>query len=301
MWAQREDNGEPELPPEWKDGIPTKVFIEESNRIVDLTEENGIPFRLIGGLAFRLHSKTSHDIYQKLGRLGGDEKQEFTDIDGVIPAKMRKQMDLVMTSDEGGYVRRRTTLSSSSTRRAIYLHPKRWWFVDCFWGQLRFNHSIHFEEDRLILDRPTIPVTELLLEKLQIVEISHKDVVDCMVLLDEHSLSEIDDLEAINMKYIADRYLSKDWGFYYTVTQNLRGLKELILKTELLESSRQSRLVEKVDNLLSFFDSTKKSRKWKLRAKVGTKRIWYRPVETGETVSGFGIFRLGDIWEKKET
>ena len=45
---------------------------------------------------------------------------------------------------------------------------------------------------RLEADSPTIPLTELLLSKLQIVQITEKDVVDTILLLLDHELASGD-------------------------------------------------------------------------------------------------------------
>jgi hypothetical protein len=47
------------------------------------------------------------------------------------------------------------------------------------------NHIVAFR-NRLELDSPTITLADLLLEKLQIVQLTEKDVKDTLVLLREH-------------------------------------------------------------------------------------------------------------------
>lgn len=37
---------------------------------------------------------------------------------------------------------------------------------------------------------------------------------------------------------------------------------------------------------------------WKMRAKVGSKKKWYNPVERTETVGGFGVWEA--IYQKKK-
>ena len=52
-------------------------------------------------------------------------------------------------------------------------------------------HRIEFG-DRLGKSRPTLPVADLLLSKLQIVKINRKDVLDALILLAEHPLGQDD-------------------------------------------------------------------------------------------------------------
>jgi hypothetical protein len=137
-------------------------------------------------------------------------------------------------------------------------------------------HDIDFK-GRLELDHPTIPLAEMLLEKLQIVQINEKDVKDVIILLREHEIGDKDE-ETINAKYIA-KLLADDWGFYYTVTTNLNKIKNLLDDyNELVENDKK--LVEsRIDNLLNIVEQKPKSLGWKMRAKIGTKKQWYRVVE----------------------
>lgn len=53
--------------------------------------------------------------------------------------------------------------------------------IDIFLDRLEMCHDIDFK-GRLELDYPTIPLAEMLLEKLQIVQINEKDVKDVIIL-----------------------------------------------------------------------------------------------------------------------
>jgi len=76
---------------------------------------------------------------------------------------------------------------------------------------------------RLEIDYPTISLADLLLEKMQIVKLNEKDILDTIVMLREHDVGE-GDKETINSDRVSG-LLSDDWGFYYTVTTNLGKIK----------------------------------------------------------------------------
>ena len=59
-----------------------------------------------------------------------------------------------------------------------------------------------------------------------------------------------------------------------------------------LSSQEASDLFSKVEKLLYAANSVPKSLRWKLRAIIGSRKKWYNPVETEETVGEFGIWRL---------
>src|SRR5207237_5396907 len=102
--------------------------------------------------------------------------------------------------------------------RYYFKHPRTGLGVDIFMDELYYCHRIAFG-GRLHVDSHTIPLAELLLEKMQIVELNEKDVKDTIVLLLEHDIGDGDD-ETVNGRLIAD-VLSDDWGFYHTVNMNL--------------------------------------------------------------------------------
>ena len=120
------------------------------------------------------------------------------------------------------------------------------------------------------------PVAELLLEKMQIVNITEKDLKDSVILLAEHDIGDTDN-ETINGKHIAS-ILSKDWGFSYTVTTNLQHVKEYADKSPLGEADNLL-VKQRIARLLDIIEKAPKSLRWTTRARIGTKKKWYQDVE----------------------
>ncbi len=290
-----------ELPEEWNGKVPTEVFLQETERIVKKASAEGLTIRVLGGLAIAFHSRESRDFAQKLGRVGTGavQGQEYSDIDFMSYRKQRDQIKELFR--RMGYAKRRATLSSAASERQIYYHPKGWFCVDVFFDKLLVaNHPIDFV-GRLDLDYPTVTVTDILLEKLQMWEaFSSKDLKDCLILLKTHPVEENSSKECVDAAYIA-KQLSEDWGFCFTATTNLKKIERFILEIEKLgpevqinpnslrkEDLREIR--ERIDRLLERIEREPKSFRWKMRAKVGAKQRWYNPVERPETVGGFGIW-----------
>ena len=290
-----------ELPEEWKEIVPTEVFLNEAETIVKEADKKGVTMRILGGLGIAIHCQDSRDLAKKLGRVGtGAVKgQEYSDIDFVSYAKYRDRVKDFFS--EMGYAKRRATLSSAASERQIYYHPKGWFYVDVFFNKLLVaNHPLDFT-GRLELDRPTIPVTDLLLEKIQMWEaFSVKDLKDCLLLLKAHKVEEKGGRESIDAQYIA-KLLSSDWGFWYTATTNLKKIKRLIseidklgaeveIDPKSLETEDREEISQKLETLLTRIDTEPKSFGWKMRSKAGTMKKWYNPVERPETVGGFQIW-----------
>ena len=282
------ENRTNEMPTEWNGKVPTQIFIDESLRILKAASEAKVALKMLGGLAIKIHSLNEEEFANRLGR-SAEPGQEYSDIDFATYYKSRDGVRKVMESL--GYSKRPSTMSTSASQRQIYFHPKGWFYIDVFWDKLKAaNHPINFR-NRLEIDQISIPLADLLLEKLQIISFSRKDMIDALLLLKAHAVAEKEEPETIGTDRVA-HVLSRDWGFWHTVTTNLRGIKENVKKMTVLSPQELSELIAKVDQILSTINSTPKSLRWRLRAVVGTKKKWYNPVETEETVGGFGIWRL---------
>lgn len=290
VWLQRmeEQAAQNPMPEEWGGVVPTQVFLDEARRIVAEADKQGLIVRVMGGAGIRLRTLEYEELGQNLARLGEGE-QEFTDLDFMTYKKYRKPLQGFL---EGlGYSKRRATLSSAASERQIYFHEQGWFFVDVFFDKLMVaNHRLDFR-GRLELDPLTLSPTDLLLEKLQIVGFSEKDFKDTLMLLLAHNLSEEEERDAINTEHVA-ALLSKDWGFWYTLTTNLKGIKDLLPKVEALTEGDARTISSRIEALLSRIEAEPKSMGWRARSKIGPKKRWYEPVETEDTVGDFGIWRM---------
>ena len=112
---------------------------------------------------------------------------------------------------------------------------------------------------------------------MQIVHINEKDLKDSIVLLAEHEVGDTDS-EMVNGRYIA-QLLSGEWGFWYTVTTNLKRLKDYIQERSDLDTGVKKTVVARIDNLLRRLDDEPKTFGWKMRARIGPSMMWYNEVE----------------------
>ena len=134
-------------------------------------------------------------------------------------------------------------------------------FVMCHKLSLRHRLTVHPE---------TIGLADLLLTKLQIAKINHKDVVDVTAILVDHPVT--DDEAGINVGYIVD-LLSNDWGWWRTVTANLDIVEELLPSLGLGE--RQARDADvRLQDLKSAVAEGRRSLRWKARARIGERVAW---------------------------
>jgi hypothetical protein len=148
--------------------------------------------------------------------------------------------------------------------------------IDVFLGRLEMCHVIDFE-GRLDVDSPTVPLAELLLQKMQVVQLNEKDIQDTVILLMEHDIGDSDN-EQINGGVVASR-LASEWGFYHTVVTNLGKVKEFMQEYKTLTDADKSLVAERIDKIIGIIEAAPKTMAWKMRAKVGPSVRWYNTVE----------------------
>jgi hypothetical protein len=245
-------------------------FYSERTRIVDALnapENQHVIMRLIGALAFRTHCPQFGYFQDLLGR-------KFTDFDFASYPRFFK--DIIRVLSALGYQEDKQVTQLFGDRRMIFHDPVFGRHIDVFFNALEFCHPISFV-GRLEVEQYTLPLAELLLEKMQIVQINEKDLIDSIMLLREHPLGTIDQ-ETINMTVIT-RVLSNDWGFWRTMTGNLNLLDIKLSQYHDLTDQDFSVVHERIRDLLTQIDVAPKSLRWKARARIGEKVKWYRDVE----------------------
>ena len=241
-------------------------YVDRALELVDAAREQGLELRILGSLAYRLHCPANIGLFEQM-------KRDLTDIDFAGRGHERKQVRWFL---EGrGFVIDQDMLVTTEGKRYFFTEPDSGTGVDVFFDELFFCHPIPLR-DRLELDYPTITPTDLLLEKMQIVELNPKDIKDTIVLLLEHPLAS-SEREAIDAAYIA-KLLAQDWGFYYTVTRNLEAVRHHLTDYEAVSAEQASVIGRRLDDLQQAIEEEPKTRKWKLRARIGPRVKWYQEV-----------------------
>ena len=245
-------------------------FINEALSIVEFASKNKLTLRVMGGIAIYIHSREYEDLWNKLSRLG---QKVFTDIDLAGYGNQREKY--VNLLKERGYQVDNRLLMYYGMTRQIYYGP-RIPMVEIFLDKLQMNHTINFAK-RLEADPITIPLTELLLEKLQIVKINDKDIKDVMVLLRAHEVG-YDDNDKINLEAFDYQGLLDDWGFWYTVTTNLKLITDEVKRYEIDQESKLI-IMDRINRIINYLEERPKTKRWMKRASIGTKKKWYNEVE----------------------
>src|SRR5688500_10037355 len=115
----------------------------------------------------------------------------------------------------------------------------------------------------------------MLMQKMQIVKINEKDIIDSIMLLLEHPLT--DDDMGVNVALVA-RVCAKDWGWWRTLTMNLRKVEQMAGSYEALGEDEKRRVADQVEAALARIEREPKSFTWRMRARIGDRKKWYRDV-----------------------
>jgi hypothetical protein len=215
--------------------------------------------KLLGGLAVRV---LCPDFPPRLRR---DQ-----DIDFACVAKERKKVADYLASAGCEPDRRFNNLNGD---RQMYFTAPSGRPIDVMVDRLTMCHTLDFRPSFFRLPF-TIDAVDVLLSKLQIVELNEKDARDIVHLLAALPLGG-----GAQPSIDTDRFtklLGADWGWWRTVTRNLEKLPALVAdRPALVPAGSAYDPVEQAGRLLALAEETPKSIKWKLRANVGERVRWY--------------------------
>ena len=242
-------------------------FENELKRILKAADEAGVVLRVIGSLGFQMHCPKFGYLQQAMGRA-------YTDIDFAGYTRQQKAIQALMA--KLGYVDNQEIFIVSGGERSIFDRAEIGLHIDVFWEKLDFCHVIRWT-GRLEVDSPSIPLAELLLEKMQIVQINEKDIIDTIMLLLEHPLGDVDQ-ETINIKLVSE-LCAADWGLWRTTTMNLNKVRQLAQTYEVLTPEQKATIESQVQKALTRIDQAPKTMAWRLRARVGDRVKWYKEVD----------------------
>jgi hypothetical protein len=261
-------------------------FVAEAKAVIQAANDRGLHLRLLGALAVIEQCPNGVWLLEQTNRV-------LTDLDFMGYDREIRQVE-AMFRDLGYEVLggRGVTMDVWVGRRIFHDPGGRRRRVDVFLDRLDFCHPIELK-GRLEMEAVTIPLTDILLEKLQIVEINEKDLKDLVVLLLEHPIADREMPGSFDASYVVD-LLSKDWGFYYTVSLNLDRIRRYMDTIPELTEEHRAAVSARIDDLWRRVEEASKSMKWKLRARVGPSRKWYQ--EVGEGYRELG--RDATAWDK---
>jgi hypothetical protein len=251
----------------------TKVDLDQLGAVaVELIEqanEREIRARVIGSTAIYLHCEAAAQAISRAGRAGKD-------IDLVVAGRDRKQIRELLESN--GYEIDRDLLVAMEGSRYSFANPRTGIGLDVFFDRMEFCHTIDLSK-RLAEHEHTAAIEDLLLSKLQVHRLTRNDLSDAITILATHQVGLTGGLEEVDAAYVA-RLLGRDWGFHHTVVGNLDAVDAAL--GEAADRLSEDELLRAGDGVIALrvaIDSEKKSRAWRIRAKVGERVQWWEDVD----------------------
>ena len=242
--------------------------LDEALHLIARAEDAGIPLRLIGGLAVRV--------------LCPDFPPRF---------RHRQDLDLASTSAARPHLTELLIgLGYEPDRRfnALYGHKQLYFAsphgraVDVLVDTLEMCHVLVFR-DRIERMPVTLDVTDLLLSKLQIVEINEKDVVDALYLLAAYRVAKGDQPGTIALERVG-AIVADDWGWWRTLTGNVEHIRELAEgeRPDLVPAGSRDQVLKGLGLIREAAETVRKTLRWRIRARVGERKRWYQLPEEEE-------------------
>jgi hypothetical protein len=244
--------------PEASDADP----LDEALNLIRRAADAEIPLRLVGGLAVRVLCPDFHPRVRD-----------------------RQDLDLASTSTARSHLTELLVgLGYEPDRRfnALYGHKQLYFAsprdraVDVLVDTLEMCHLLHFR-DRIGRMPLTLDVTDLLLSKLQIVQINLKDVQDVVYLLAAYPVDEDDEPGTIGLDRIRT-IVADDWGWWRTLTGTVEHVLELVGSGngDLVPAGARHDVPNALTRIRNAADDAPKTLRWKLRARIGERKRWYQ-------------------------
>jgi Uncharacterised nucleotidyltransferase len=239
----------------------------EARRLLDLIDREGVRARLIGGMAIRLLAGPRlHPAYDRV----------VGDLDFLLARRDGRAFEALLSG--AGYAPDEHFNALNGHRRLLFHDERNGRQIDGFVESFEMCHRLPLSE-RLTAREQTLPAAEVLMTKLQIVELNAKDRGDLYGLLLSHETAAHDD-EAVNVGRVT-ALTANDWGLQHTFELNLARLRDG-LADQPLQAPEVETLRRRIDALEQAMEAAPKSRRWRMRAKVGDRKRWYEQPEEVE-------------------
>jgi hypothetical protein len=242
--------------------------LPEALALAEAAQRAGVGLKLLGGLAVRV---LTPDLPPRL-RAGQD-------MDFACLSKGRKATASFL-ADSGCEADRR--FNNLNGDRQMYFVAPSGRPIDVMVDRLTMCHVLDFRPGYGRLPF-TVDAVDVLLSKLQIVELNEKDARDIFQLLAGLPVGAASSPEVSIDTERFGQVLAADWGWWRTVTGNLDKLPGLAAdKPELIPPGGPHDPLAHAVQLAEVAHSVPKGMKWKLRANVGDRVRWYElPEEVG--------------------
>jgi hypothetical protein len=224
---------------------------DEARRLLGQADPIGLTLRAFGGVAVAMLCPSAAD--PPLARV-------YKDLDLVGLRSQRRGMHEFLTGS--GYQPDEAFNALNGRDRLLYWDPANRRPLDIVLNTFSMCHRLELA-DRLDRHPLTLDPTDLLLTKLQVVELGENDALDAISLLldcdiDVPRISEV---------------LASDWGWWRTVGQNLARISDFARSLKGFDAA--DAIAGRARQVMSQADQLPKSYRWRARSRLGDRVRWY--------------------------
>ena len=243
---------------------PLADLRQEAPRVLDELDRRALPARAVGGLA--VHLRCPSASAPPLAR-------DYKDLD--LATAYAGARPLTQALEELGYEADREFNALHGRERLLFWDATNGRQLDVFVDRMVLCHTLEVA-DRIPLEPRTLPLADLLLAKLQVVELNERDLKDAAAILTDHGLGP----QGVDADRVTE-ILAADWGWWRTATVTLERVARYA--EDLSDFAGAGTVTERVAALTERVDAAPKSRRWRMRAKIGERKRWY---ELPEEING---------------
>lgn len=264
------------------------LVLQAARLLIEGASEHGLRLRAFGGIAVRIRCP-------QLVENGFGSRVFKNDIDLVGDSAQMLAVD--------DFLRNSKFLSAGTPN--YYAGGDYWGYeyrpnnntvitLGSYFGKLRFNHPIPFPYFHR--DSPyTIPLTQLLLSKLSIVELKHKDFLDLYSILAEHPIGTMEASDEVihspTLQHVWGKGLA-GWRLSKTCGRNLESLRSSLSefsRTLGISKTAQQLISTRLITLQELLEASPKTKLWRIRQMMASRGIlaqrrWFDIVKPPEDV-----------------
>lgn len=246
---------------------PPDYFCQQARQLLAEATKHDISLRLMGSVAIGLRCEAF--------------LRQF-----VAETRVYKDIDFAGLRGESAVIRRlfeahgwlhhpNVELVSDGGRMAFDRRDTRL-HADVFLDEIRMCHTIDLRT-RLVLDQTTLTPADLLLSKLQRIDLREVDIEDALCILATFGVGP-GDPDTINAQYICG-LLGANWGFWRTTIDNLAKLRGFLLQLTESGPSSTAQVQSRITQLDQELTAVPKTIRWKARAVLGRAFRYYNRVD----------------------
>jgi hypothetical protein len=238
----------------------TAAIVAQARRLLALSRDQGWELRVLGGVAVALTCPSAHTA---------PLRRSYGDID--LVARASDRATILASFEAAGLTPDAGFNALNGFDRLWFWEPTQGYKVEVFLDRLSMCHTLELA-DRLELHEATVPPADLLLMKLQVVEATEKDLKDAVALLCDFPIGA----DGIDADHVSD-LCSSDWGWWRTATATLDTIEQFAGTVDGTDGIAE--VPGRIAALRKAIDERPKSRRWKLRARVGDRVRWHEVPE----------------------